>query len=111
MKKVGSFPSVTLYKGTHGDKPSRDEANSTYFLNQVHERHIRKTKTKTCNKSIETMIKQVPGQFQRQFAFPWSQPIDQPKQTPQYVCLRLRYPPSTSHLVKNCRLPQSVIER
>ena len=28
VKKLGSFPSVTLYSGTFGDKPSRDAANS-----------------------------------------------------------------------------------
>ena len=31
VKKLGSFPSETLYKGTVGDSPSRVEANSMYF--------------------------------------------------------------------------------
>jgi hypothetical protein len=31
VKKQGSFPSVTLYRGTWGDSPSRDPAFSMYF--------------------------------------------------------------------------------
>jgi hypothetical protein len=31
VKNDGSFPSVTLYSGTNGDKPSRDTAISMYF--------------------------------------------------------------------------------
>lgn len=34
VKKHGSFPSVTLYRGTYGDSPSRDTAISIYFCNK-----------------------------------------------------------------------------